>query len=248
MEVLGIDIGGSGIKGAIVNIKTGEIISERHRIKTPVPSTPQAVAETIKSMTLFFNWKGKVGCGFPTIISKGICMAHGNLHEDWVGVNAEELFKKTTDLDFTIINDADAAGLAEINFGAGKDKTGLVLMITIGTGIGSGAFYNGHLLPNFELGRLFYLDGKIIEKYASDAARKREDLSFKKWGKRFNLFLKHISNILSPDLIILGGGVIEKFDKFKHKINIKTPVLVAKAQNNAGIIGAALATTTKEFN
>ncbi|NCP20788.1 MAG: ROK family protein [Zetaproteobacteria bacterium] len=245
MEVLGIDIGGSGIKGAIVNIKTGEIISERHRIKTPEPATPLAVAETIKSMTDFFNWKGVVGCGFPTIISKGTCKAHGNLHADWVGVNAEDLFAKTTGLDFTIINDADAAGLAEINFGAGKDVKGLVIMVTIGTGIGSGAFFNGQLLPNFELGRLFYLDGNIIEKFASDATRKREDLSFKKWGKRFNKFLKHINTILSPDLIILGGGVVEKFDKFKAKIKVKTPILVAKSQNNAGIIGAALATTTR---
>lgn len=246
MEVLGIDIGGSGIKGAIVNINTGEIISERQRFKTPESATPQAVAETIKAMVDFFNWKRLVGCGFPTIISQGTCLAHGNLHADWVGVNAEALFENITGLNFTIINDADAAGLAEINFGAGKDVKGLVLMITIGTGIGSGAFFNGQLIPNFELGRLLYLDGKIIEKFASDATRRHEDLSYKKWGKRFNLFLKHINTILSPDLIILGGGIVEKYDKFKSKIKVKTPILVAEAQNNAGIIGAALAVTTKK--
>ncbi len=240
MEILGIDIGGSGIKGAIVNIKTGELVSERHRIKTPVPATPQMVADTIKELVDFFNWKGSVGCGFPTIIVNGTCMGYGNLHTDWVGINAEDLFNKITNLNFKIINDADAAGLAEMNFGAGRNKKGLVLTITVGTGIGSGAFYNGQLIPNFELGQLLYKND-LIEKYASDAARKREDLSYKKWAKRFNYFLNYVKTVIAPDLIILGGGVSKKYEKFDTYLNTTIPIVTAQAQNNAGIIGAALA-------
>ncbi len=245
MEVLGIDIGGSGIKGAIINLEDGSFVSERHRIPTPKPATPLVVAETVKQLVDFFNWKGAVGCGFPTIISNGTCMAHGNLHKDWLGVNAAALFKKTTGLDFTVINDADAAGLAEMNFGAGKDKKGLVLTITVGTGIGSGAFFNGVLLPNFELGQLLYKDGNIIELYASDAAKKREDLSYKRWGKRFSFFLNYVHTIVAPSLIILGGGISNKFHKYEAYLDSKTPLVLAKAQNNAGIVGAALSVTTK---
>ncbi|MCF6213211.1 MAG: ROK family protein [Flavobacteriaceae bacterium] len=241
MEILGIDIGGSGIKGAIVNLNTGQFVSERHRIPTPKPATPQVMANTIKELVAFFNWQGAVGCGFPTIISDGTCMGYGNLHEDWVGVNTAKLFKNATGLDFTVINDADAAGLAEMNFGAGKGKKGLVLTITVGTGIGSGAFFNGELLPNFELGQLLYKNGKLIELYASDAARKREDLNYKRWGKRFNFFLNYIHTIVAPSLIILGGGISNKFYKYEKYLDSKTPILIAKAQNNAGIIGAAIA-------
>ena len=241
MEVLGIDIGGSGIKGAIVNIKTGELVSDRHRIKTPKPATPDVIAKTIKELVDFFNWKGAVGCGFPTIISNGTCMGYGNLHPDWVGVNAEDLFNKKTNLNFKVINDADAAGLAEMNFGAGKNKKGLVVTITVGTGIGSGTFYNGQLIPNFELGQLLYKND-LIEKYASDAARKREDLSYKKWAKRFNFFLNYIKTIIAPDLIVLGGGISKKYEKYKKHLKTPIPIIIAQAQNNAGIIGAALAT------
>lgn len=241
MEVLGIDIGGSGIKGAIVDLKTGKFVSERHRIPTPQPATPNDVANTVKKLVDFFNWKGAVGCGFPTIISHGTCKAHGNLHADWLGVNAEKLFNDITGLQFTVINDADAAGLAEINYGAGKDKEGLVIMVTVGTGIGSGAFFNGKLLPNFELGQLLYKDGRMIEQYASDAARKREDLGYKKWSKRFNYFLNYVQTVCAPDLIILGGGISNKYHKYQEYLKLKTPLLIAQAQNNAGIVGAAVA-------
>lgn len=240
MDVLGIDIGGSGIKGAIVDLNTGQFVSERHRIPTPQPATPYDVAITIKKLVGFFNWKGSVGCGFPTIIKNGVCQAHGNLHKDWVGLNAEALFSETTDLNFTVINDADAAGLAEIHYGAGKDKSGLVLTITVGTGIGSGAFFNGQLLPNFELGQMLYKDGQLIEQYASDAARKKEDLSYKKWSKRFNYFLSYVHIVCAPDLIILGGGISNKFHKFEKYLDSKTPLVLARAQNNAGIVGAAV--------
>lgn len=241
MEVLGIDIGGSGIKGAIVDLRTGKFISERHRIPTPQPATPSNVANTVKKLVDFFDWKGDVGCGFPTIITKGTCSGHGNLHADWLGVNAENLFNEVTGLNFTVINDADAAGLAEINYGAGKDKEGLVIMITVGTGIGSGAFFNGQLLPNFELGQLLYKDGRLIEQYASDAARKKEDLGYKKWSKRFNYFLDYINTVCAPDLIILGGGISNKYHKYKEYLKLKSPLLMAQAQNNAGIVGAAVA-------
>ncbi|RUT79979.1 polyphosphate--glucose phosphotransferase [Ancylomarina longa] len=241
MEILGIDIGGSGIKGAPVNMLTGELVGERFRIPTPQPSKPNEVAEVVKQIVDHFNWKGAVGCGFPTIISKGKALANGNLDKDWTGVQVDDLFAQKTGLPFTVINDADAAGLAEMKYGVGKGKKGLVIMVTIGTGLGSGVFFNGMLLPNFELGRLFYKNGKIIEKYAADSVRKKEDLSFSQWGKRFNKFLDHVNSICAPDYFIIGGGVSKKLHKFESEIDIVVPVLLAEYQNRAGIIGAAVA-------
>jgi len=240
MEILGIDIGGSGIKGAIVNIKTGELISERQRIPTPQPSTPENVTEVIQQLVKHFKWKGAVGCGFPTIISNGKAMAHGNMHKSWLGVQIDELFSQKTGLDFTLVNDADAAGLAEMKYGVGKDKNGLVVMVTIGTGLGSGVFFNGQLLPNFELGQLNYTNGEIIEKYAADSVRKKEELSFQVWGKRFNEFLHHVNVICAPQCFIIGGGASKKLEKFEAEIDVDVPVLVAEYQNFAGIIGAAV--------
>ncbi|MEN8187331.1 MAG: ROK family protein, partial [Bacteroidota bacterium] len=209
MEALGIDIGGSGIKGAIVNTKNGELISERHRIPTPKPATPKNVAEVIKQLVDHFDWKGKAGSGFPTPLSHGKCQSGGNLHDTWKGVQVDELFKEATGIDFTVVNDADAAALAEMNFGAGKDKKGLIAVITLGTGIGSGLFFNGELIPNTELGHVVYKN-EPFENYAADAARKREDLSYKKWGRRLNKYFKHVNLILSPDLFIIGGGASKK--------------------------------------
>lgn len=240
MEILGIDIGGSGIKGAPVNVETGKQLEERFRIPTPQPSTPKAVANVIKKIVEHFNWEGPVGCGFPSIISHGKAMAHGNMDKSWVGVQVDELFSKKTGLDVTVVNDADAAGLAEMKYGVGRGKSGLVVMITIGTGIGSGVFYNGQLLPNFELGQLKYKNGKKIEKYAADSVRKKQDLSFTAWGKRFNEFLHHVNVICAPDYFIIGGGVSKKLDKFESEIDVEVPVLLAEFQNGAGIIGAAV--------
>ncbi|NOU61372.1 polyphosphate--glucose phosphotransferase [Marinifilum caeruleilacunae] len=240
MKILGIDIGGSGIKGAPVNVVTGEQLEERFRIPTPQPSTPEAVADVIKEIVDHFNWTGPVGCGFPTIISHGKAMAHGNMDPSWIGVQVDELFSKKTGLEVTVVNDADAAGLAEMRYGVGKDKSGLVVMVTIGTGLGSGVFYNGHLLPNFELGQLKYKNGKIIEKYAADSVRKKEELSFPEWGKRFNEFLHHVNLICAPDYFIIGGGASKKLHKFEDEIDVEVPVLVAEFQNGAGIIGAAV--------
>jgi len=241
MEILGIDVGGTGIKGALVDAQTGKLTTERHRIPTPNPATPEAVANTIKQLVNHFNWKGIVGCGFPTPLQHGKCLTGGNLHKDWKGTQVNELFKAKTGNDFFIVNDADAAGLAEINFGAGKGVKGVVLMITLGTGIGSGLFLDGKLLPNTEFGHVLHKNGEIFEKYASDSARKRDGLSIKEWGKRLHKYFKHLNLLLSPDLIIIGGGASKKFDKFEAELNINVPIVSAEAENEAGIIGAAMA-------
>ena len=241
MEILGIDVGGTGIKGALVNVETGKLTSERHRIPTPGPATPNAVANTIQELVTHFNWKGLVGCGFPTSLQHGKCLSGGNLHPTWKGTQVDQLFNSKTGNDFSIVNDADAAGLAEINFGAGKDIKGVVIMITLGTGIGSGVFLDGKLLPNTELGHVLYKNGKIFEKYAADSIRKKEDLSRKEWGKRLHEYFEHINFLLSPDLFIIGGGASKKLGKFNDQIKIDTPIVPAESENEAGIIGAAMA-------
>jgi len=241
MEILGIDIGGSGIKGSLVDSVTGELKSERYRIPTPIPAKPSAVTKPIAEIVDHFNWKGVVGCGFPTPFHQGKCLTGGNLHKDWKGINVAELFKKHTGNSYVVVNDADAAGLAEVNFGVAKDVVGVVVMITLGTGIGSAVFLNGDLLPNTEFGHVLYKNGEIFEKYAADAIRKKEDLSRKEWGKRLHKYFKHIELLLSPDLIIIGGGASKKLGKFKDQIKINTPLVAAKLENDAGIIGAAAA-------
>ncbi len=241
MAVLGIDIGGSGIKGALVNMDTGQMITERFRIPTPPSGKPDEMAEVVKEIIKHFNYSGWVGCGFPTVIKNGVCNSSGNLHPDWNGVNVEHLFEKATGLEFTVINDADAAGYATINYGIGKGKEGFVVMITIGTGLGSGAFLDGRLIPNFELGQIPYKKYDKIESWAAGSAKDKEGLTYKKWGKRFNKFLKYVELIIAPDLIILGGGASKDFGEFREFIKIDTPVIAAGLQNDAGIIGAATA-------
>ena len=240
MEILGIDIGGSGIKGALVNAETGEMITERHRIPTPKSRKPDEMAEVVAQIVKHFNYNGPVGCGFPTVVKNGICKSPGNLHPSWLGVNIDELFTKASGQEFTVVNDADAAGYASMNYGVGKDKKGLVIMITIGTGLGSGAFLDGRLLPNFELGQIPYKKYKKIELWAAASAKEREDLSYEKWGKRFNKFLQLVELIVSPDLIIIGGGTSKKWNEFSHLITIETEVVKAELMNHAGIIGAAI--------
>ena len=241
MKILGIDVGGTGIKGAIVNTETGELISKRRRIATPQPATPEAVAETIQKLIEHFKWEGPVGCGFPTPLKNGKCLTGGNLHKDWKNLKVDDFFKNKTGNTFSVVNDADAAGLAEISFGAGKGKKGTVIMITLGTGIGSGVFLDGKLLPNTELGHVLYKNGEIFEKYAADSVRKKENLTRKEWGKRLHKYFKHINLLLSPDLFIVGGGASKKLGKFVNHIRIDTPIVAAEAENEAGIIGAAMA-------
>lgn len=241
MEVLGIDVGGSGIKGAMVHMETGEMLSPRFRIPTPSTRRPDEMAEVVAQITRHFNYKGPVGCGFPSVIKHGICKSQGNLHESWVNQNVETLFQQASGNDFTVINDADAAGYAAMNYGVGRGMKGFVVMITIGTGLGSGAFLDGRLIPNFELGQIPYNAYDKIETWAAASAKEREGLSYKKWGKRFNKFLKLVELLTSPDTIILGGGTSKDFDEFKEYITIETPVIPAGLQNDAGIIGAATA-------
>ena len=246
MKVLGIDIGGSGIKAAIVNTKNGQLLSERHRIDTPKPATPKAVAKVVKEIVKHFDWKGAVGCCFPTIIVDGKCKHQGNLSNEWVGVKVDKLFKEECDgIRFYVSNDADLAGVAEISLGAGKKVKGKVFVITIGTGIGSGLFYNRKLIPNVELGRIYHTNGEIIEKFASDAARKRDGLSLKEWAKRFDIFLNHVQTLHTPKLFILGGGISKKYDEFKEHLTVDVPIQVAKFKNNAGIVGAAMFASKK---
>lgn len=240
MELLGIDIGGSGIKAAIVNIKTGELVSERHRIATPKPSTPEAVAKVVKQMVDHFEWKKGVGCSFPTTIVNGKCIHSGNLSEKWLNVKVDKFFKKECKVPFYVSNDADLAGVAEMNLGAGKGEKGLSIVITIGTGIGSGLFYKGKLIPNLEIGKMLHSDGKIIEYFTADSIRKKEDLSMKEWAIRFDTLLNYARIVFSPNLIILGGGISKKYDLFKDHLTTDVKIKVAEFKNNAGIIGAAI--------
>jgi polyphosphate glucokinase len=239
--VLGIDIGGSGIKSAPVDLNTGEMIAERFRVDTPIPATPEAVAAEIVKICEHYQWDGKVGCGFPGVVQHGVVYTAANIHEDWVELDAEQLLCKTTRCQVRMINDADAAGLAEMTFGAGRDHhKGVVLMLTFGTGIGSAVFIDGRLLPNTEFGHA-ELNGKELEKRAAAAVRDRKKLSWEEWGGRVNRVVGHLEFLLSPDLIIIGGGVSKDHEKFFPYLHLKARVLPAEMRNQAGIVGAALA-------
>lgn len=240
MNVLGIDIGGSGIKGAPVDTTTGDLLAERHRIPTPQPATPQAMAETVAQVAAHFAWKGPVGCGFPAAIRQGVVLTAANIDPSWIGVNADRLIEKATDCPATVGNDADVAGLAEMRLGAGKGNDGVVFVITLGTGIGTGLFYKGVLVPNTELGHI-ELGGKNAERYAADSAREREDLKWDEWARRVDKYLLTMERLFWPDLFIIGGGVSRKHEKFLPLLTVKTKVVPAKLRNEAGIVGAALA-------
>tara|TARA_R110001592_G_scaffold266_6_gene1490 strand:+ start:1342 stop:2085 length:744 start_codon:yes stop_codon:yes gene_type:complete len=245
MKILGIDIGGTGIKAAVVNTKTGELLSERHRIDTPKPATPEAVAKVVKQMVTHFKWTKAVGCSFPTTIVDGKCIHAGNLSEKWLNVKVDKLFRKECKTPFYVSNDADLAGLAEVSLGAGKNEKGVVIVITIGTGIGSGLFYNGKLIPNLEIGKMLHSDGKIIEYFTADSIRKKEGLTLKNWALRFDVLLNYAKVVFSPSLIILGGGISKRYDGFKEYLTSDVKVKVAEFRNNAGIIGAAMYASKK---
>lgn len=243
MHILGIDIGGSGIKGAPVDTRTGKLLADRLRIKTPKGADPGPVADVVAEIARSFEWTGPIGIGFPAPIKAGVTMMAANVSAKWVGLNADELFTKVTGCDCTMINDADAAGLAEMKFGAGKGQPGTVIMITLGTGIGTAIFHGGKLLPNTEFGHLD-MKGKDAEHRASDAARQLEDLSWKKYAKRLSRYLIAMEKLFWPDLFIIGGGISKMSDKYIPLLKIETPVITAQFLNEAGIVGAALAART----
>ena len=240
MRILGIDIGGTGIKGALVDISTGVMQTERLRIPTPSPAKPHAVAAVVAQLARQFEWKGAIGCGFPGVVRRGVTLTAANVHKQWVGLNAAHLFSQATGCGVVVVNDADAAGLAEVSFGAGKNKRGVVMMVTIGTGLGTALFIDGILVPNTELGHI-EIGGQDAELTASDAARQREKLSWEKWATRFDRYLGTLERLFWPDLFILGGGAVKKAERFMPLLNLRTPAVTAEMGNNAGIVGAAMA-------
>jgi len=239
MHILGIDVGGSGIKGTPVDTTTGQLLAERTRIKTPKKAEPQPVAEVVAQVAQSFNWQGPIGIGFPAPIRSGIAMMAANVSENWIGMNTEQLFSNATGCACSVGNDADVAGLAEITFGAGKDRTGTIIMITLGTGIGTAIFREGNLLPNTEFGHL-EIRGRDAEARASDAARKRDDLSWEKYAKRLNRYLLTMEKLFWPDLFVIGGGISKEHERFIPLLTLQTEVVPAQFQNEAGIVGAAL--------
>ncbi|MFQ5612078.1 MAG: polyphosphate--glucose phosphotransferase [Anaerolineae bacterium] len=240
MEVLGIDVGGTGIKGAPVNIDTGQFSAERYRLLTPRPATPEAMIATIAEIVQHFNWKGLVGCGFPSAIKGGVVCTAANISEEWIGLNAQEALHDLTQCPLVVINDADAAGLAELRFGAGRDQQGLILVVTLGTGIGTALFVDGRLVPNTEFGHI-EIRGMEAEDRAAAVVREQEKLSWKKWASRLDEYLTTMERLVWPDLIIVGGGISKKHHKFLPHLTVQTRVVPAQMRNQAGIVGAALA-------
>ncbi|MEM6336908.1 MAG: ROK family protein [Bacteroidota bacterium] len=243
MKILGIDVGGSGIKGALVNSKNGEMLTKRHRIPTPQPAKPDAVGDTIAEIAAHFDWDGPIGCTFPAIIKNGVAYSASNVHKSWIGTDVAKLVKKKTGCPAVALNDADAAGLCEMTFGAGKGVEGTVLTLTFGTGIGSGMFVDGTLVPNTELGHLKWKGYTKVEAWAASKVRTEEDLSWAEWAERANAYLQHVEFLFSPDLFILGGGVSneKKRDNWMPLLDLNTPIEPAQFGNHAGIIGAAMA-------
>jgi len=240
MEILGIDIGGSGIKGAPVNTETGALLAERHRIDTPKGAKPADVAGVVAQIAAHFSWKGPIGCGFPAVIQHGIARTAANVDKSWIGTDAASLFSAATKRRVIVLNDADAAGLAEMRFGAGRGRQGVVFIVTVGTGLGTALFSDGILVPNTELGHI-EIGGEDAELRASDAAREREDLSWSDWGRRFDRYLDTIERLFWPDLIIIGGGASKKMDKFVERLSVIAELVPAQLRNDAGMVGAALA-------
>jgi polyphosphate glucokinase len=240
MKVLGIDIGGSAFKGAPVDTKTGQLLAERHRVEVKSPCSIKEGVAAAREIVQHFNWKGPVGIGFPGIIQDGRIGAVGNLGDFWEGQNGGVLFRRATGCPVKLVNDADAAGLAEVQFGVGRGQQGTVILLTFGTGIGSALFYNGVLFPNAELGHIPWR-GKPFERYAAASARKRARLDWPEWAERVNVYLAVVERLFTPRLIILGGGVSKKAEKFMPLLRANARVKPARLHYDAGIVGAALA-------
>ncbi len=235
----GIDIGGSGMKAAVVDLVTGVLTSERLRIRTPKPATPQAMAAVVAELVGRHGWSDALGVGFPGIVRHGIVHSAANLDPSWVGVDADQVFSDACGFDVAMVNDADAAGLAEMRWGAGREVAGVVLVLTFGTGIGSALFVDGALVPNTELGHL-ELDGSDAELRAAASVREREGIGWDVWAPRVERYLRHVEMLFSPDLFIIGGGASKAADEWLPRISIDTPIVSAAMANNAGIVGAAL--------
>lgn len=247
MKILGIDIGGSGIKGAPVETRTGKLLAERHRLATPQPSEPVAVAETVAKLVNHFDWRGPIGCTLPCPVRDGVVLAAANIDSAWVGTDAVKLLRAATGLPVLVLNDADAAGAAEMAFGAGRDRNGVVVIVTLGTGIGTALFSGGQLVPNTELGHI-EIDGRDAEESATNRVRKDNDLSWRRWGGQVDRYLGYLERLLWPELIIIGGGVSKKSEKFFPYFTVTTPVVPAELLNQAGIVGAAVAVARQRQN
>ncbi|WP_104530012.1 polyphosphate--glucose phosphotransferase [Blastococcus saxobsidens] len=240
MQGFGVDIGGSGIKGCLVDLDEGRLVGERVRIETPQPSLPEPVYDVVATIVNTFGWTGQVGVTFPGVMKSGVAHTAANVDKSWIGTDVDAGLSRYIPGEVTTLNDADAAGLAEMRYGAGRDRSGVVLMLTFGTGIGSALFVDGRLVPNTEFGHI-QVDGEGGERRASAAAREREELSYPEWAARVDRYLDVLEAGLWPDLIIVGGGVSKKAHKWVPLLTTRTPVVPAELQNDAGIVGAALA-------
>ncbi len=239
MQVLGIDIGGSGIKGCIVDTETGRFLDDRYRTATPDDTSPHKILSRIHELVKHYQWQGPIGVAIPEPVRNGIVLRTSNLDPSWADVNAGLLISELTDCEVGVINDADAAGIAEIRFGAGQGENGLIMILTVGTGIGTALFYNGMLIPNMDLGQI-EIKGITVENRASESARIQEGLKRKVWAKRLESVLLHYEKLLNPDLFIITGGLSNKADKTLPYVDIRTRLVAASFLNNAGIVGAAL--------
>ncbi|GAA2417203.1 polyphosphate--glucose phosphotransferase [Mycolicibacterium llatzerense] len=240
-RALGIDVGGSGVKGGIVDLDTGQLIGERFRLPTPQPATPEAVSETVAAVVAEFGWTGPLGVTYPGVVTEGIVRTAANVDSSWIGTNVRDMFaSRLNGQDVTVLNDADAAGLAEEKFGAGREVSGLVVLLTFGTGIGSAVIYDGVLLPNTEFGHI-EVGGKEAEHRAASSVKERKDWSYERWTEEVTKVLVAVENAIWPDLFIVGGGISKKADKWVPLLKNRTPVVAATLQNSAGIVGAAMA-------
>ena len=237
--ILGIDVGGTGIKGGVVDIVTGQLLADRKRLLTPKPATPESVALAFAELVRMHDWKGPVAAGFPAVVKNGICLTASNIEKSWIGTSIEKIFSEACGCPVTAVNDADAAGLAMMKLDVGKGKKGLVIVLTIGTGIGSALFDDGELIANTELGHLFF-KGDIAERYCSNIVRESQNMSWEKWGGQLNEYLLHLNKIFSPNCFILGGGVTKEFEQFSSFLDDSLEVYATELKNAAGTIGAAL--------
>jgi polyphosphate glucokinase len=241
IRAMGVDVGGTGTKGAIVDLSSGELVTDRYRLPTPQPSTPEAVADTVGAIVASAGWDGPVGCALPAVVTGGVVRTAANIDSRWVDTDGCAVIGAAVGAPITLLNDADAAGMAEMRFGIGKGRGGVVLVLTFGTGIGSALFVEGRLVPNTELGHL-QMWGDSAEERAAASGRERSDLSWEDWvGDCVNPYLRYVEDLLWPDLIVVGGGISKKPDRWVPLLETRAELLVAELRNNAGIAGAALA-------